>query len=851
MASGVTATLSLTLLFFLINRLRQRKTQVRAIRQAIDDQRNMGNIGYIGGNIGYIGSGSLNMDYPYEHGTSHYHLWKPPGSYFGRGEAPPPYEEAIALAQAESLNTCTVSVATSTQRQYPLGLPETEASQTITANTTNLINININNGGNLTAIATGENHIASTLAASDAQIDTSNANVTNETCVAFPTSYYTIPVTTTEMCTNQNCDLNLGSNCTYSLPNALSAKDVQTSTNQTVLSGSSATIPKNRAMERFAETFNNHNTRTILPPPIFDGIVNEPTTASEEIASITKLRPAGKRYHRTIPRHYTAVDPIINPLKANRSNIVATVLTDNPSNISCKNDASKNERIDPKLDAIKKMSCQCPVQHTPMSYLSSHVAGMNQHTNSELVTLSDNVRALTMKKRSCELTRNANQLKNTMLTPMQLKQNQSTATQCKGTSKNKSEIYDGHERELYSSTDYVKLQYVPNSSKVANEQSRIDPNAALKKQCSIPKKTVFSNDNSLAISPISITCPDLKAQEVDMIGSEAQSTITIKQSVPYDREAHRKLANASKTSVEQNPELPPKMYKHNISRLSGAHRKSYYSNSKTHTISKLSNDNAKFSIPTINSVNLYKDDINKIQQKNYTKSLPRNVVGASHENAQHPQKPPLGVNESGNTNFNFNTLPKKNKLSTRSSNLLTEVVSKVPSVINIPSSFQPLLTVSNCAQESKDKRLIAKRTNNDSSGLNHAYNPMRLGMHAHVVKTDKPLPVLTTSTNCVNPKEHFLPNDNSLDDDYLSECENCKSAHGSRYYLEEDIDGTPQETMTLQRKMPENEEDQQNYYRVSSTLPTNTSRKTPIVKNRETWFTTIPASSSSEEDIVE
>lgn len=96
---------------------------------------------------------------------------------------------------------------------------------------------------------------------------------------------------------------------------------------------------------------------------------------------------------------------------------------------------------------------------------------------------------------------------------------------------------------------------------------------------------------------------------------------------------------------------------------------------------------------------------------------------------------------------------------------------------------------------------------------------------------EKPLPVLTTTTNCTNPKEHFLPNETSLDDDYLSECENCKTAGtGSRYYLDdEEIDEPLQETMTLQRKlMNENDEnDQQSYYRVSSTLPTNTNKKTP------------------------
>lgn len=102
----------------------------------------------------------------------------------------------------------------------------------------------------------------------------------------------------------------------------------------------------------------------------------------------------------------------------------------------------------------------------------------------------------------------------------------------------------------------------------------------------------------------------------------------------------------------------------------------------------------------------------------------------------------------------------------------------------------------------------------------------------------KPLPILTTSTNCTNPKEHFLPNDTSLDDDYLSECENCKAAgSGSRYYMDdEELDELPQqETMTLQRKLinqsnldaMNDDNDQQSYYRVSSTLPTNTNKKIP------------------------
>lgn len=94
----------------------------------------------------------------------------------------------------------------------------------------------------------------------------------------------------------------------------------------------------------------------------------------------------------------------------------------------------------------------------------------------------------------------------------------------------------------------------------------------------------------------------------------------------------------------------------------------------------------------------------------------------------------------------------------------------------------------------------------------------------------KQLPVCTTSKNCLNPNEHFLPNDTSLDDDYLSECENCKIAQSAKYYLDAEMSGgsgadalTPQETMTLQRKSLEEtkEEPYDSYYRSSHTLPSN------------------------------
>lgn len=143
---------------------------------------------YIGGTLNYMGSGNLNMEYPYDNNPNHYNLWKPSNGYFPRGEAPPPYEEAVALAQAEAMNSqCTMrygmsilffstytkldhnhtyfflfSMSNVAHRPMPTNICTMETpcdlQPNITTNTTNLINININNAGNITTVASGENH---------------------------------------------------------------------------------------------------------------------------------------------------------------------------------------------------------------------------------------------------------------------------------------------------------------------------------------------------------------------------------------------------------------------------------------------------------------------------------------------------------------------------------------------------------------------------------------------------------------------------------------------------------------------------------------------------------------------
>ncbi|CAH1396595.1 unnamed protein product [Nezara viridula] len=92
-ATAITAILSLSLLFFLLHRLRQRKIRGRQDRELTEEERSLGSIGYIAGSLGYL------PEHHFEGTGAGYPLWKPT---FYRGEAPPPYEEALAAARAEA-----------------------------------------------------------------------------------------------------------------------------------------------------------------------------------------------------------------------------------------------------------------------------------------------------------------------------------------------------------------------------------------------------------------------------------------------------------------------------------------------------------------------------------------------------------------------------------------------------------------------------------------------------------------------------------------------------------------------------------------------------------------------------
>ncbi|KAL7035465.1 hypothetical protein ACKWTF_008388 [Chironomus riparius] len=1059
-----------------------------------DDQRSIGSIGYIGSNIGYMGS--MTMEYPYEHQNSHFQLWKP---FFPRGEAPPPYEEAISMAQNESLNTqaaCTVSVATS-HRTLPMNVCNNTTTDNsdlssampvnnnpITSNTTNLINININNAGNITAVATGENHLIqsngnylsatpnNTLPRNASNAITEQDLVNRAGSITFTPainncSNSDLTVNSSSMrdipCTLQNCDLNtscslirsssslsstggtiIGSGGCYSAPSTMKMNQQNQTSNQSL----AQILATNQSTQNLYEHWNSIDcigsgqvSQTILPPPLFDTnctttgnfnqcyeIQNHPGNyCTLSAIEMPKMPSSSKRLHRTIPKHFTMSSPSSSAVLSNE--ISQSSIRSNSSSINNNSNTSNNEQN-------KKPSCQCPVQHVPMTYMQfssaqvaqtppqpshqmqelqqSHQSQQQQSHHHQQQQQQQQTSSYTQQQRHQHSiymsgSKKNNVIKSTTFPSAMNVQNMSTSAGGKiQTITNASELLGiGTEVLQTTATTHIDMS----ASIIAASNSGTLRRSSHKSLSNASSMAGSSNINVMPTTPnkksiATISVAQSPLQQAAVGAGGYFSTTAPQQMTKIDgktQQIHSILKNKNATSchinvinvtdgcsIEQNPILPPKMYKTNSGKYSITPTNSGPptpgSSKQIHTITRpneLTSTASQFTLLSINGSGSGGGNSQKYQQQSpqyhqqptqlrtniqgtlyNTKSLPRVAAhgcenektrlsysssnssnrggGDQQQQSSHQQQQLQQQQQQSTSNYSTNTLPKNHhqqqsasqqvygKVTNPSRSVLNDVVNKVPSVImlpclptqqqSLPQSANNQMKVvgsnvnssgSGCGvslsmlktSSSKDNLCDSGSNNDDrmlretvvgsvchsqnstlkrSKSKKEAHNAnekvisskgsvsssVAASHHDKIVGSctgnmscmssnqkciDKPLPVLTTSTNCTNPKEHFLPNETSLDDDYLSECENCKTAGtGSRYYLDDEEIDEPIETMTLQRKlMNENDEnDQQNYYRVSSTLPTNTNKKTPVIKNREPWFTTIPASSSSDEETL-
>lgn len=565
----------------------------------------------------------------------------------------------------------------------------------------------------------------------------------------------------------------------------------------------------------------NHSSNAILPPPLFDESSTAMNVSTLPLTSDSIHQIKSRRHHRTIPRHFTVAASVEQQSMANHDQPAKHNSDDDLNRTSSYGEPSSSSSIAVAAVATatvvatanKKSVCQCPVQHVPMTYMASNHLNMSRPQPNDML-LS------TLSRKSASQRANVAKSASFNSTPSPV----STVVPGVGTYHRNSA--SGLLSVNTSTSHTVALK--PNSTPTPNSNGNLHRQKSSQKIPTISKQignhefgcNRSPTTQSLNSKSILSTDNTRYAQSKNDLSDEIKPTQLLNNNEMYSSPFPIQLIesigkNQSKNFLPSspiNPALPPKMCKiGNTNSPSG----------RIQTISK--------PIPnTLSYVQQSNDHVKRKEHRDRTKSpvreksLPLSTAIDGRNLVQNQGKtnyPPTYLSMSSN---HF-TLPKS---SSNSKNSLTEIVNKIPKTVSVneeslargKSETNKLLSHAR-KHEEKDGKLQS------SNCIDYQALTSNSAHKSFTAKDDKQLPICTTYNNCSNPKEHFLPNDTSLDDDYLSECENCKSAHGSRYFLDEENEEQPQETMTLQRKMDE-KEDEQTYYRTSSTLPTNTKQKT-------------------------
>lgn len=611
----------------------------------------------------------------------------------------------------------------------------------------------------------------------------------------------------------------------------------------------------------------------ILPPPLFDESSNRSGdgiggSRSSDVGSSSSKIASSRRHHRTIPRRFATSETIASTpsIKSSKSQNESSSTAEFSTGKSSNTTSSSNHKTN------GKPICQCPVQHVPMSYMgASHFTPtIRQNPPADIYMPAMSTKVISSKPRSSRTARHSGD-------------NKDKDSSCGPSG-------SGGCNDRCSQSGTLRSSKSSTSGKISTISKKLNGDTSPKTE-SLPSTLLHSHHTSSApkqnhvaalLDPLAV--PNLRQHQKHH--SSSTSTTSVSKLDPS-----LSLGQHLIHSVD-HPVLPPKLHRNRTS----SHQPTLVP--RIHTISKPAGDSITNShSPPVDTMSTSKSVsartafvVTNQQLSHHTKSLPRSAedklkflqpVGGELQSSTDKAYSMGKINYTNSfPKFsNHYELPKavNGKIS-----MISDVVSKVPSIINIPSpvnraaqalnaaaavlSSVPLPNTSHSAsfpsspkfgsQSSDQPALIPinikQSLHSTKKSLPHHYPDHQPGQPHHHRQTasaslgatpakritatapssssqdhrqPQSLPVCTTYKNCSNPKEHFLPNDTSIDDEYLSECENCKSAHGSRYYLDEPAEEQPQETMTLQRKIEDKQEDEQTYYRASSTLPTNTKQK--------------------------
>lgn len=446
-------------------------------------------------------------------------------------------------------------------------------------------------------------------------------------------------------CTLQNCDLNtscslirsssslsssgggiVGASGCYSAPATMKMNQQNQTSNQSLAQILATNQSTQNLYEQYIDCMSSGGvSQTILPPPLFDTncstgnynqcyeIQNHPgnycTLSAIEMPKMSSS--SSKRLHRTIPKHFTMSSPSSSAILAGEM-------------IQSQHGSGRNNEN-------KKPSCQCPVQHVPMTYMQFPTQTSQPHVQQPMQELQQIQQQFAPPQRHQHSiymsgSKKHNVIKSTTF-PSAMNQSSGGKIQTIASSELMGMGTDvmqpaGHAEmggNIISSGGSGTLRRSHKSS--SNNSSN---NSSMVMQTTPNKKSIatISVANAVQQSTAGST-PGYYAPKMDVKHQppppQQQQIHSILKNKNHG--CHVNVINVTDGNVEQNPILPPKMYKTGSSKYSTTPTNSGPSTpgsaKQIHTISRpneLTTSSSQFSLLAINGSQKYQQQSPQYQQ---------------------------------------------------------------------------------------------------------------------------------------------------------------------------------------------------------------------------------------------
>lgn len=390
-------------------------------------------------------------------------------------------------------------------------------------------------------------------------------------------------------CTLQNCDLNtscslirssstlssgggivgISAGC-YSAPSTMKMNQQNQTSNQSLAQILATNQSTQSLYEQYIDCL-NAGAQTILPPPLFDtnctANINQCYEVQSHPGNYCTLSAidlpknpnnnnsnGSKRLHRTIPKHFT----MSSQQSPSSTLVVAEVNHQQQQTVAQQQPSMAVTQSQPTREVTKKSSCQCPVQHVPMNYMQYPNQNQNvqqpiqpeiqaqfaqQQRHQHSIYMSGSKKHNVIKSTTFPSTINT--------TTVGAKIQTITTSELMGISNSDAIHQNDMSGSIISSGGSGTLRR--RSSSNANNQSMAMPTTPNKKSIA-----TISIATSVSSATSSSTPPTYFTPKIDVKHHQQQQIHSI---LKNKNQCTVNVINVVEGANEQNPILPPKLYK--------------------------------------------------------------------------------------------------------------------------------------------------------------------------------------------------------------------------------------------------------------------------------------------------